>query len=90
MEGRWTKGLFTLCALVLVVLKLGGHIGWSWVVVTAPVWLPAAVAVSLRLAAVAVLGGVAYLLWTGGELSRLPEVLEGIPLIGQLPWEELL
>lgn len=90
MDSRWSQGLFTLAALVLVVLKLSGQIDWSWLVVLAPLWLPAAVAVGLRVAAVAVVGAAAYLLWAGDDLSRLPEVLERIPLVSALPWEELL
>ncbi|XCH78313.1 MAG: hypothetical protein WHF31_12355 [Candidatus Dehalobacter alkaniphilus] len=31
-----------LLALVFIVLKLTGHIGWSWVWVLAPLWIPAA------------------------------------------------
>lgn len=89
MESRWTQGLFTLAALVLVVLKLAGEITWSWVVVLAPLWVPAALAVGLRVAAVAVVGAVAYLVIFGGDVSRLPEVLERIPLVRELPWEQL-
>lgn len=89
MDSRWTQGLFTLAALVLVVLKLAGEITWSWVIVLAPLWVPAALAVSLRLTAVAVVAAVAYLVIFGMDVSRLPDVLNRIPLVRELPWEQL-
>lgn len=89
MGDKGRNGLLLVATLVLVALKLSGEIGWSWVIVFAPLWLPAALGVGLRAAAAAVLGAVAYLLWIGGDPSRFPEVMKQIPLIGELPWEKL-
>jgi len=33
-------GIFGLMFLIFMVLKLTGHIGWSWFWVTAPLWMP--------------------------------------------------
>lgn len=33
--------------VILLCLKLGGLIGWSWWIVTAPLWLPTALGVLL-------------------------------------------
>lgn len=89
MGERRRNFLLVAVTLVLVALKLAGEIGWSWVIVFAPLWLPAALGVGLRVAAAAVLGAVAYLLWIGGDPSRFPEVMQQIPLIGELPWDRL-
>jgi hypothetical protein len=35
--------LTSLLAVILITLKLAGHITWSWYVVLAPLWLGAAV-----------------------------------------------
>ena len=83
------NGLLVVATLVLVALKLSGEIGWSWVIVFAPIWLPAVLSVGLRVAAAAVLGALAYLFLLGGEPSRFPEVMQQIPLIGELPWDRL-
>lgn len=89
MGARHRNGLLLVATLVLVALKLAGEIGWSWVIVFAPIWLPAVLSVGLRVAAAAVLGALAYLFLLGGEPSRFPEVMQQIPLIGQLPWDRL-
>lgn len=87
-ESRW-RILPLLLTLALVALKLSGEIAWSWVIVFAPIWLPAVFSVGLRLAAAAVLGALAYLFLIGGDFSRFPEVMQQIPLIGLLPWDRL-
>lgn len=89
MRSDLRNGLLVVVTLILVALKLAGEIGWSWVVVFAPIWLPAALGVSIRLAAAAVLGALAYLFLLGGDPSRFPEVMQQIPLIGRLPWDRL-
>lgn len=40
-----------LLFLVFLVLKLTHVIGWSWWLVTAPLWVPALIAVGLTMAA---------------------------------------
>jgi hypothetical protein len=83
-------GLMVLATAVLVALKLSGQITWSWIVVLAPLWLPAAVAVGTRLAVAAVFAAGIYLVFLDGEPGRILEVLNGIPLVRDLPWERLL
>lgn len=60
---------FTLL-IILIALKLAGVIGWSWWVVTAPLWLPWAMA-AILLAGVALCGfGLLLALWVW---TSLPE-----------------
>lgn len=40
-------GIGTLFAIIFVILKLTGHIDWSWVWVFAPIWIPFAIALSI-------------------------------------------
>lgn len=40
-------GIGTLLAIVFMVLKLTGHIDWSWVWVFAPIWIPLVIAVGV-------------------------------------------
>ncbi len=89
MSGNRRNYLLVAVTLVLVALKLAGEIGWSWVIVFAPIWLPAVLSVGLRAAAAAVLGAAAYLFLLGGDPSRFPEVMNRIPLLGELPWDRL-
>lgn len=42
-------GFFGLLAIVFIVLKLTGHIGWSWWWVLSPLWLPWVVMIPLLL-----------------------------------------
>lgn len=72
-------GFAILASAVLAGLKLSGEIAWSWVLVTAPLWLPLAISVSLRLAALAVLLAVVYLM-SGGSVEELRGLMEKIPL----------
>jgi len=44
IAGFGATALFSLF-LVFLVLKLTGHIGWTWLDVAAPIWLPASVGV---------------------------------------------
>lgn len=83
------RGALGIATVALVVLKLMGEIGWSWLVVFAPLWVPAVISVGLRVASVAVAGVLVYLLLTGGGLEQIPEILERIPLVRELPWESL-
>jgi hypothetical protein len=39
-----------LLGVLFIGLKLTGHIGWPWVWVLAPFWIPAAIAISVLLA----------------------------------------
>jgi len=87
---RWGGGLLVLATAVMLALKLTGEIGWSWIVVLAPIWIPAAVSVGTRLALAAVLSAGIYLVFLGGELERVVELLEAVPLVRALPWERIL
>lgn len=44
-----------LLTIVFIVLKLTGHIGWSWVWVLAPIWIPAALVVVILFVALLVM-----------------------------------
>lgn len=83
-------GLMVLATAVLVALKLAGEITWSWVLVLAPLWLPAAVAVGMRLALAAVFAAGIYLVLLDGDPGRIRGILDGIPLVREIPWERLL
>lgn len=83
-------GLMVLATAVLVALKLSGQITWSWILVLAPLWLPAAVAVGTRLAVAAVFAAGIYLVFLDGEMARIVQMLERIPYVRDLPWESLL
>lgn len=87
MKDGMLRGLLAVATVALVALKLAGDISWSWLVVFAPVWVPAVVSVGLRAATAAVAGALVYLLVYGGGLGELPSILEGLPVIGMLPWE---
>lgn len=45
-------GLGGVLFVVFLVLKLTGHIGWSWWWVTAPLWIPLGLVLLLSLALV--------------------------------------
>ena len=45
-------GFFSLLGLLFIALKLVGVIGWSWLWVLAPIWLPILIAIIIILAAV--------------------------------------
>ena len=47
-------GVLGLMFIVFLTLKLTGHIGWSWWWVTAPLWLPTAVGLSIGLIAIVI------------------------------------
>lgn len=47
-------GFLGLLALVFITLKLTGVIGWSWVWVLAPLWIPAALVIAILLIALVV------------------------------------
>ena len=38
-------GLGTLLAIIFMILKLTGHINWSWIWVFSPMWIPAGIAI---------------------------------------------
>lgn len=50
-----------LLAILFIALKLTGNIAWSWVWVLAPLWLPAAVALSFVFAGFVLLISIATL-----------------------------
>lgn len=49
LENLLAIGMF----LVFLTLKLTGYIAWSWIYVTAPLWLPPALALLVWLIAIA-------------------------------------
>lgn len=42
-------GFLGLLALIFITLKLTGVIGWSWMWVLAPLWIPAAIVIAILL-----------------------------------------
>lgn len=49
-HGRRTLGLLETATLVFVVLKLAGLIDWSWWLVLTPLWVAAALWITLAVA----------------------------------------
>jgi len=49
-------GLFTILLVVFVVLKLTGHIAWSWVWVLSPFWIPIALVAAIAVVALLIAG----------------------------------
>jgi hypothetical protein len=90
MSDGWTKAAMVVLTVALVALKLSGGVTWSWVIVFAPLWLPAVISVGLRVATAAVLGAVAYVWLMGGSPEGLARTMEQVPLLQLLPWEKLL
>lgn len=43
---RLIRGVLGLLLIVFVILKLAGVVSWSWWIVTAPFWIPAAISLS--------------------------------------------
>lgn len=60
-----------ILGLIFVTLKLTGHIGWSWWWVTAPFWVPVAIAVPLAIGATIYAASVAKQNRPGDALDRL-------------------
>ena len=57
-------GFFGLLAIVFIVLKLCGVIGWSWLWVLSPIWLPTAIVLGiLAVVGVSALAAVAIVNW---------------------------
>ena len=57
-------GFFGLLAIVFIVLKLCGVIGWSWWWVLSPIWLPTAIVLGiLAVVGVSALAAVAIVNW---------------------------
>lgn len=59
---------------VLVGLKLSGQLGWPWLGVTAPVWVPLAVSVGVRVALLLVVLAALWWLDPGGVTAELTSV----------------
>lgn len=47
-------GFFGILTIVFIILKLTGHIAWSWWWVLAPLWMPAALFLVLAGVALAI------------------------------------
>ena len=86
LGSRSFREVVLVTTAVLTGLKLTGGIDWSWVAITTSVWLPIAVSVSLRLAALAILLAAAYLV-SGGTVGRLQQLVAQIPLPRELSAE---
>ena len=61
-------GLCGTMFLVLLVLKLTGHIAWSWWWVTSPLWIPFGIAIALLLGALLVVGIGAFIVAVAKKL----------------------
>ena len=59
--------VLSLLALIFIILKLTGSIGWSWWWVLSPLWIPAAIA--LLIFAVTLIGIVAVAI---GKINGIP------------------
>lgn len=57
--GSMSFGIGTVLFLIFMILKLTGHITWSWWWVTAPLWIPFALIGSLLVLGMAIAGIVA-------------------------------
>lgn len=56
---------------VLVGLKLSGYLGWPWLGVTAPLWLPLLVSAGVRLALLALILAALLLVDPGGVVTEI-------------------
>jgi hypothetical protein len=56
---------------ILAGLKLSGYLGWPWLGVTAPLWVPLLLSVGLRLAALALILGALLLVDPGGVVGEI-------------------
>lgn len=62
-------GLPGVLFVVFLVLKLTGNIDWSWWWVTAPIWIPILVAISIILVLIAVFIGMLSIGYTIEDLK---------------------
>ena len=56
---------------ILAGLKLSGHVGWPWLWVTAPLWLPLLISVGVRLALLVLIIGALWLIDPGGMMTEI-------------------
>lgn len=56
---------------IMVGLKLTGQLAWPWLGVTAPLWVPLVVSVSVRLALLAVILGAVWWFDPGGLAGEI-------------------
>ena len=56
---------------ILVGLKLSGYVGWPWLWVTSPLWLPLLISVGVRLALLVLIIGALWLIDPGGMMSEI-------------------
>lgn len=70
-----SRGSFWRLAIVatgiLVGLKLSGYVGWPWLGVTAPLWLPLLISAGVRLALLVVIVGALWLIDPGGMMTEI-------------------
>lgn len=68
---------------VLAGLKLAGHLGWPWLGVAAPIWVPLALSVGVRVALLLVVLAAVWWLDPGGVTAELSAVARQVA--GWLP-----
>ena len=56
---------------ILAGLKLSGYVGWPWLWVTAPLWLPLLISVGVRLALLVLIIGALWLIDPGGMMTEI-------------------
>lgn len=56
---------------ILVGLKLAGYLGWPWLWVTSPIWVPLLISVGVRLALLVLVVGVLWLIDPGGMMTEI-------------------
>lgn len=56
---------------ILVGLKLAGYVGWPWLWVTSPIWVPLLISVGLRLALLVLIVGALWLIDPGGMMTEI-------------------
>lgn len=56
---------------ILVGLKLSGYVGWPWLAITAPLWLPLLLSVGVRLALLVLIIGALWLIDPGGMMAEI-------------------
>lgn len=64
-------GLAIVATGLMVALKVTGEVAWPWLAVTAPLWVPLVLSVSVRLAGLAVILGAIWWVDPGGLAGEL-------------------
>lgn len=56
---------------ILVGLKLSGYVGWPWLGVTAPLWVPLLISAGIRLALLVLVVGALWLVDPAGMMTEI-------------------